>query len=149
MNRTTLIGAVTCAAAGAAALLAAAPAQAAPSVQALTCDGQQLLIRTNNNNSSDMGGWSAAQVVSGGSGTLIPTTFEFSAYDVTVGQTIFQGEQIKGGGNANHNQATVTCTQSETDTLGDLLEPGEQPPPGTSVDDEVTITLTATAVWQQ
>ena len=54
--------------------------------------------------------------------------------------------QAKGGGNANHNQPTVTCTQSETGVLGDFLNPGDTPPPGTSVSDPVTFTLTVTAV---
>jgi hypothetical protein len=130
-------------------MIGASTAQAAPQTQPLTCDGQQITIRTNENNSSDMGGWSAAHVVSGGSGTLIPTTFSFSAYDDTIQQLIFQGTQAKGAGNANHNQSTVTCTQTETATLGDLLEPGDELPPGASADDQVTITLVATAVWQQ
>jgi hypothetical protein len=130
------------------AVLIAPIAQAAPQLQQLTCDGQQITLRTNDDHSSDMGGWSAAKVVAGGSGTLIPTVFDFSAYDDTIGQSIFEGTQLKGAGHANHRQSTVTCTQTETATLGDLLDPGDELPPGASLDDEVTITLTATAVWQ-
>lgn len=131
------------------ALLVAPIAQAAPQLQQLTCDGHQVTLRTSDNHSSDMGGWSAAKVVAGGSGTLIPTTFHFSAYDDTIGRSIFDGVQIKGAGHANHRQSTVTCTQVESATLGDLLEPGDELPPGASLDDEVTITLVATAVWQK
>jgi hypothetical protein len=129
-------------------LIGAATAQAAQSAQPITCDGQQLMIRTNDNHSSEMGGWSAAQVVSGGSGTLIPTTFTFGAYDDTTQQQLFVGEALKGAGNANHNQQTVTCTQVQTDTLANLMEPGDQLPPGASLDDQVTVTFAVTAVWQ-
>jgi hypothetical protein len=148
MNRSRYIGVTVLAGAAGALLIGSSTAQAAPSNQQLNCEGQQLTIRTSNNNSSDMGGWSAAKIISGGSGTLIPTTFDFGAYDDTTQQSIFDGVSVKGAGNANHNQQTVTCTQIEIATLGDLLEPGDQLPPGASLDDEVTVTLTATAVWQ-
>jgi hypothetical protein len=140
------IGVLAACAAGA--LLAAPAASAAQTTQTLTCDGQQVVIRTNDNNSSDMGGWSAAQIVSGGSGTLIPTSFSFAAYDVTTEQQLFSFTAPKGGGEANHNQQTMTCVQTETATLADLLEPGDEVPPGASLTDVVTATFTATAVHQ-
>lgn len=149
MRKYSNIGVATLAGAASALLIGATTAQAAPTLQQLSCDGQKMTLRTNDNNSSDMGGWSAAQVVAGGSGTLIPTKFDFSAYDNTIGQQLFTGSQVKGGGHANHNQATVTCTQTESATLGDLLEPGDEPPPGASPNDAVTTTLVATAVWQK
>jgi hypothetical protein len=149
MNNRFYIGAAVFAGAAGALLIGASTAQAAPSTQQLTCDGQQVTLRMNDNNSSEMGGWSAAQVVSGGSGTLIPTMFDFSAYDETLHQSIFDGASVKGAGNANQTQSTVTCTQTQTASLGDLLDPGDPLPPGTSLDDQVTVTLTATAVWQK
>lgn len=127
-------------------LATAGPAMAAQSTQPFTCDGQQLVIRTNNNHSSDNGGWSAAIVVDGGSGALAPTSFTFAAYDETTGQPIFEGTQLKGGGNANHNQRMVTCTQTTTDTLGDLLEPGDELPPGAALSDVVQVTVMVVAV---
>jgi hypothetical protein len=143
------IGLAALATCAAAALLVAPVANAAPAEQVLTCDGgQQLVIRANDDHSSGMGGWSAVQVVGGGSGTLIPTSFSGSAYDETTAQMIFQFSQAKGAGNANHNQPTVTCTQSTTAALGDLLEPGDELAPGTSLTDQVTMTFTATAVHQ-
>jgi hypothetical protein len=148
MNRSSYVGMTVLVGAAGALLIGSTTAQAAPSNQQLNCGGQQLTIRTSDNNSSDMGGWSAAKIVSGGSGTLIPTTFDFSAYDDTAQQAIFNGVSVKGAGNANHNQQTVTCTQIETTTLGDLLQPGDQLPAGASLDDAVTVTLTVTAVWQ-
>jgi hypothetical protein len=149
MGKPVAIGLTMVAGAAGALLIGSSAANAAPSYQSLTCDGQQLTLRTPDNHSSDMGGWSAAQVVSGGSGTLIPTSFDFSAFDVTTQQPIFEGLSTKGAGNANHQQSTVTCTQIETATLGDLLEPGDEVPPGGSLDDEVTVTLVATAIWQR
>jgi hypothetical protein len=123
-----------------------APAQAAQSTQELNCGSLgTLLLRTNNNNSSDMGGWSTAQLASG-KGHLIPTSFTFTAYDETTQQQLFTFTQPKGNGNANHNQQTVQCSFSQTGTLADLLDPGEQPPPGVSLTDIVTATFTATAV---
>ena len=43
----------------------------------------------------------------------------------------------------------MTCTQSQTDSLGNMLEPGDELPPGASLTDQVTFTLTVTAVWQK
>lgn len=133
---------------GAGSVLAAPAATAAQGLQPLSCDGQDIVVRVADNNSSDHGGWSAAQVVDGGSGHLIPTSFDFSAYDDTLGQEIFSADQPKGGGHAQGNQGTVTCTQVEMLTLADLLEPGDEIPPGGALDDEVTFTLTVTAVWK-
>lgn len=147
------IGAATLAGAASAMLIGLPSAQAAQGglqEQTLMCgDGQQLTIVTNSNHSSDMGGWEAVKVVSGGSGHLIPTSFTFTAFDNTTNQTIFTGTQLKGGGHANANQSTVTCTQSQTGTLADLLSPGDEVPPGASLTDQVTFTVSATAVWQK
>jgi hypothetical protein len=126
-------------------LAMAAPATAAQSEMPIMCAGQQLIVRTNNNSSSDMGGWGAAQVVSGGSGHLIPTTFDGTFYDATIDQTIFTFSQAKGGGNGNHNlQPTAICTDTQTGTLGDFLEPGDIPPPGSSPSDSVVFTIRVT-----
>jgi hypothetical protein len=141
-------GLATLALVGAGSVLAAPAATAAQGLQPLTCDGQDIVVRVPDNHSSDRGGWSAAQVVEGGSGTLLPTSFGFSAYDDTIGQEIFSAVQPQGGGNAHNSQDTVTCTQVSTATLGDLLEPGDEIPPGGSVTDQVTFSLTVTAVWQ-
>lgn len=144
----TAAGVAALAVVGAGVVAAAPAATAAQGLQPLTCDGQDLVVRVPNNNSSDRGGWNAAQVVEGGSGTLIPTSFDISAYDVTQDQEIFSAVQT-GAGRAHGNQATVTCTQVTTASLGDLLEPGDEVPPGASLDDEVSFSLTVTAVWQR
>jgi hypothetical protein len=129
-------------------LLAAPTATAAQGEQPLTCNGQDVVVRTGDNHSSDRGGWGAAQIVEGWSGILIPTSFAFSAYDNTLGQPIFSATEPAGGGHAHGQQETVTCTQETTTSLGDLLEPGDEVPPGAALTDEVTFTLTVVAVHQ-
>lgn len=145
-TRTTLLAAL--AGAGLAVSgLGAVPALASqPQPMTLTCDGHDYTVRVSDNHSSEHGGWSVAVIQDGGSGVLIPTSFEFAAYDDTAGATLFEGTQSKGGGNANHNQQTVSCTQTMTGTLADLMDPGETPPPGFDLTDTVTLTFTATAV---
>ena len=133
-------------AAGAGLAAFAAPAHAAQSLLPLICDGQQFTVRVPNSNSSPHGGWGAGQIVVGGKGHGVPIASSGSVVDDAVGQTLFTFEQAKGGGKANHNQAAINCTASETGVLGDYLEPGETPPPGTSVNDPVTFTLMVSVV---
>ncbi len=124
----------------------AGPAHAAQSTLPITCDRQQLTVRVNTNHSSQNGGWGVGQVVPGGTGHLVPTEISGSLVDNAVNQTLFTFDQAKGGGNANHNQPTVTCTASQTGVLRDFLNPGDTPPPGTTPNDPVTFNLTVTAV---
>jgi hypothetical protein len=126
--------------------LVASPALAAQQVQPLQCDGHQITVRVNEDNSSDHGGWSAAVVIDGGSGVLVPTSFSGSAYDDTAGQEIFSFAESKGNGNGNHNQQTISCSDTTVGTLGSLLEPGDEVPPGMSADDIVEFTINVTAV---
>ena len=144
-TRSTALAAVTIAT-GAGLVALAGPAHAAQSAMPITCDGQQLTVRVNTNHSSQNGGWGVGQVVAGGTGHLVPTVISGSLVDNAINQTLFTFEQAKGGGNANHNQSTVACTASQTGVLGDFLDPGDTPPPGTSVSDPVTFTLMVTAV---
>ena len=89
--------------------------------------------------------WGAARIV--GTGHLIPVAFEFSAFDTTAGVPIFDsGTIVKGGGNANHNLLTTNCSQTQSGPLSEFLEPGDELPPGTSLDDNVTVTFSATAI---
>jgi hypothetical protein len=149
-NVTTRIGAgvAAFAAVSAGALLTSPAATAAQGLQRLTCDGQDIVVRVADNNSSDHGGWNTAHVVEGGTGTLVPTVFTFAVYDVTLDREIFSDTQANGRGHAHNQQPTVTCTQVETATLADLLEPGDEVPPGAAPSDEVTFSLTVVAVWQ-
>lgn len=145
-TRSAMAVAAVTIAAGAGLAGLAGPAHAAQTTMPLTCAGQPLTVRVNTNHSSEHGGWGVGQVVAGGTGHLVPTAFSGSLVDNAINQTLFTFAQAKGGGNANHNQQTITCTQSETGVLGDFLNPGDTPPPGTSVSDPVTFTLTVTAV---
>jgi hypothetical protein len=133
--------------AGAIGIPLAATATAAQSTMPIECGGQTFVIRTNNNNSSDHGGWSSAQIVGEGHGHLIPVAFSGVAVDTTAqGQpVIFQFDQQKGGGHANHNQATTTCTATITGAFADFAE-GETPPPGVLPTDTVVLTINVTAV---
>jgi hypothetical protein len=149
IRSTAALAAVTIAA-GAGLATLAGPAYAARSEVTLTCDGQQITVQINppdqSNSSQNNGGWEVGQIVAGGTGHLIPTMFSGSLFDEATDQTLFSSATPKGGGNANHNQPTISCTESQTGLLGDFLAPGDTPPPGTSVSDPVTFTLTVTAV---
>ena len=133
-------------AAGAGLAAFAAPAHAAQSPLPLMCGEQQLTVRVPTSNSNQNGGWAAGQIIVGGTGHGVPTAASGSLVDNAIDQTLFTFEQAKGGGKANHNQSTISCTTSETGVLGDYLEPGETPPPGTSVNDPVTFTFMVTVV---
>jgi hypothetical protein len=146
MKTTTLLLAATSGTMLALSGMVAGPALAAQQPQPLQCDGHQITVRVNQNNSKENGGWGAAVVIDGGSGVLVPTSFSGSLYDETTRQVIFSFEQMKGNGNGNHNQQTISCSDTTVATLGDFLEPGDQVPPGTSVDDVVDFSIAVTAV---
>lgn len=125
-------------------LVAPVAASAKQSTQDLSCDGMTVTIRSNNNNSSQNGGWGSVQIVSG-SGHLTPVSFSGNLYDVTTGQTLFQFTSDKGNGHPGSNQQLISCSQQQTGALGDVLQPGDQVPPGASLTDTVTMTFTALA----
>jgi hypothetical protein len=127
---------------------AASPASAATSTEVVNCGGTHLTIRVPTDHSSENGGWSVGQIVAGGTGHLIPTSFSFRGYDVTTHTVLFSDTQAKGGGHANHNQSVITCTETQTATLADLLGPGETPPPGVDLTDVIRLTFTVTAVMK-
>ena len=146
-TRSAIAVAAVTIAAGAGLAGLAGPAHAAQTTLPITCDnGEQLTVRVNTNNSSEHGGWGVGQVVAGGTGHLVPTEISGSLVDNAIHQTLFTFDQAKGGGNANHNQPTVTCRASQTGVLSDFLNPGDTPPPGTTPSDPVTFNLTVTAV---
>ena len=115
------------------------------------CDGQPIVIRVHESHADQS--WGVGFVVDGGSGHLIPTSFTMSAWDSTAGDYLFAPDgTAKGGGNANHNQDQISCSQSFTATLGDLIAEQGPPPfplPGwAQPTDEVVTTFTVTAVHQ-
>ena len=121
---------------------------APPEPQTLTCEGLgelQILVGPANGADQSFG---AARVV--GDGHLIPVSFRFSAVDVTANMPLFDSGLIeKGKGNGNHDQPTIACMETETGTLADFLEPGDEVPPGASLTDEVTFTILANAIVKQ
>ena len=126
-------------------------ADAAQFTLPLSCDGQQLTVRVNTSNAGPNGGWSVGQIVEGGTGHGIPTKFFTTIVDNKDSDnplTLFTFERVKGGGNANHNQPKVTCSTSESGALEKFVEPGTPLPPGISVSDPATFTLTVTVVRQ-
>jgi hypothetical protein len=85
--------------------------------------------------------WGVATISAGTH--LIPTSFSFSATDLTAGGTVvFSDTQAKGKGNGLSNRGPVfTCsTPSFVDTAGDLGIPNV--PPG----DVILVQMSATAI---
>jgi hypothetical protein len=116
------------AAVSAAALLAAGAGTAAPrQPMMLDCEGLGsigILVPPAHGASIS---WGAAQIL--GDGHSIAVQFEFSEYDSTVGAMLFDSGPIaKGGGNANPNQPTTSCSLTQTATLADFLQPGDPTP---------------------
>ena len=113
----------------------------------ITCGDTQLIVSVNTSHSSMNGGWGAAQVVSGGTGHGIPTSFSFSAFDNTVQKALpFSSTTVKGNGNANQNQTATTCQFSQNLMLADIVGPGFTPPPPFHLSDSVTVTNVVTVV---
>jgi len=128
--------------------LVATPAFAGQTYQQFMCGDQLVTIRVNDNHSGENGGWGAGIT---DSGTLVPTSFSFGAYDTTADQALFPTQTtMKGMGHANNTQQTITCSQQMSDTLANLMAQDGAPPEGlpdwASPDDVITITMTVTAV---
>ena len=118
----------------------------------LTCDDQQFTVRVNSSNSGPNGGWSVGQIVDGGTGHGIPTKISSTIVDIKDPddpQTLFTFEQVKGRGNANHNQPTINCDLPPiSGMLGDFIDPATTLPDDISLDDPATLTITVTVVRQ-
>lgn len=125
-------------------LVLASPAHAAQSVMQISCEGTTINVRANNNNSSDMGGWSTAKITDF-KGHLIPTDFSGQLVDDNTDAVLFSFDQVKGGGNANHQQGQISCMTTQSGTAGEFF--GSDPlPDGVSADDPVTFTIAISAV---
>ena len=127
------------------ALISVGVGSAAPrQPQQLNCNGLGVVTVVTAPAKGAQDDFAVAQVV--GDGHLIPTAFDYAAFDVTANQQLFSQTVAKGNGNGNHNQQTTACSFTQTGQLSDFLDPGETPPPGTQPTDSVTVTFTATAV---
>ncbi len=118
-----------------------APASASPYTAELQCDGVDLTYR-----SQPSDNWGTAQIVDGGTGHLTPTAYRFDLYDSAVGAVIFHSSFVKGTGHANNQRITTDCTKTFDLTLNDFSYLFDEIPPGTTLDDEVTLTFTVTEV---
>jgi hypothetical protein len=124
------------------ALLVTSVGSAGREQQTFNCAGLgdiTFTVTTTNNDHSVAWG---VGTISGGT-HLIPTAFNFSAVDVTTGQTLFSDTQSKGNGHGMHNQATITCTSpAETATAAELGVGGVAPT------DMISFTFAATVVYK-
>ena len=143
--RSTAALAAVLVAAGAGVAVSAGPAHAAHSIETIECGGQSLHVQVTVNKSPS-GGWAAAHITAGGTGHLNPTRFTGSLHDDTTNEMLYSFDQVKAGGQANHNQSAIHCSRTLTGPLSGFLEPGEAPPPGTSGTDIVKSQLDVIAV---
>lgn len=130
---------------------AALPASAKQHPVNLTCGTQPVTVRANTNHSSPHGGWGSGKIVMGGSGVGSPIEFKGQVVDTATGlmppnPIVFAFDAKKGSGKAEHNQHTITCTQTQTGMVSDFVPPGVQLPSGASPTDPATFTLTITVV---
>jgi hypothetical protein len=123
------------------ALLAAGEGTAATrQPMTLDCPGGPIQILVPPAHGASMN-WGAAQII--GDGHSIAVQFEFSEYDNTVGESLFDSGPIaKGGGNANPNQQTTACSLTQRATLADFQQAGDPPPPAPfALTDSVTFRI--------
>ena len=159
-RKASAIGVLTLAAGGLT-VAAALPAAAAPSgagspvgngttAQQMTCNGTDVTILVTSNRGQS--GWAVGRIVDGG--RLIPVSFEYTLVDLTQKRDVFSQPQLKGGGNANHQQdASVTCTQLDDTgaTFAELMQSPDTPagyqlPDWVHLSDEAGFEITVTAI---
>jgi hypothetical protein len=133
-----------------AALISVSAGTASKGQDFVTCDnGSSYPITVTEQPTDNSVGWGVGRI--GGGDHLIPTGFSGTFYDETIQQTLDSFSMAKGKGNGQHNQSQLTCqTPTETFTLEEFLG-GEPLPPeweqlGAQLTDEVSFTLTVTAV---
>jgi len=120
-------------------LVAAGTSSAARTTDTLTCGGDTLTLTVTTTKNDNSVAWGVG-TLSGGK-HLIPTSFSFTATDLTTNTVLFSDSQAKGNGNGMHNQAQISCTgQPEQATAGQLGIPGVNPT------DVIQFDFTVTAV---
>jgi hypothetical protein len=113
---------VATAAVTAVAMLVAGVGSAARTQQTLLCNGEQVTVTVTTTTNENLVAWGVG-TISGGA-HLIPTSFSGSGVDLSTGATLFSFSQAKGNGNGQHNQPSVTCSESEQATAGEFGIPG-------------------------
>lgn len=88
--------------------------------------------------------WSAGQVLGGA--TLVPVSFTYRITDTTLG-VVLNVDTVDHGA-AHAHQSTITCSQSDTVPLADLLPvpPGVELPAGAAPTDVVQMSFIVSAV---
>jgi hypothetical protein len=123
-----------------AAMIVAAAASASRGTDTIICGGDTLTLTVTNTNNDNSLAWGVG-TISGGT-HLIPTSFSFTATDVSANnKVLFSDTESKGNGNGQHNQTQITCTGiPESATAGELGIPGVNPA------DVIVFNFTVTAV---
>src|SRR5215468_9665011 len=120
-------------------MIAATTASATRVTDTVTCGGETLTLTVTNTSNENSVAWGVG-TISGGT-HLIPTSFSFTAIDVTTNTVLFSDTQAKGKGNGLHNAAQITCNGTpESATAGELGIPGVDPA------DVIMVNFTVTAV---
>ena len=115
--------AATCALTGTAA--ASGPAPPGKEIVELQCEGIGPVIVSVQRNESGQG---AGQIV-GEKGHGIPVSFNFTLTDLSNGE-VFTEPEVKGGGNAHHNQTTTRCEGTAFEGEAGLRDPPPAAPGG-------------------
>ena len=121
-------------------LIVAGTSSAARTTDTLVCGGDTVTLTVTTTKNDNSVAWGVGTIAGGTH--LIPTSFSFTATDVSAGNTVlFSDNQAKGNGNGQHNQAQITCIGTpEQATAGELGIPGVNP------DDVIEFDFTVTAV---
>ncbi len=141
----TPIRLVTAAVLTAAMTMIAVPAFADPAPgngtqeMSLMCGGQEITVLTRANGAQSEQNWAAAWVVD--MGTAIPVSFEFAVYDNTTSTSLV--DETVDHSPAHQNMQQITCSQTQTGSIGDLL--GAFAPMDVNPSDMATITFTVVA----
>lgn len=136
MRRVVLVTALV----AVAAMVVAGAGSAARTTDTVTCGGETFTLTVTTTKNDNSVAWGVG-TISGGT-HLIPTSFSFSATDVTANNTVlFSDTEAKGNGNGQHNQTQLTCSGADEQTTAGALGI-----PGVPADDVIVISFSVTAV---
>jgi len=129
-------------------LLAAGVGSAAREETVLQCENGQTVTVLTATTGGEADAFGVGQIVGGG-GHLIPTGFSGSLVDVDKPELgeLFSFSQLKGNGNANRNQATVSCSFGDSGLAADFFGP-DPLPEGVDPTDVVAFTFTVSVIWK-
>jgi len=125
------------------ALVAVGSGSAARTSDTVTCGDTTYELTVTSTTNDNSVAWGVG-TISGGT-HLIPTSFSFTATDLSMDNTVlFSDTQAKGNGNGQQKQTQLTCTSApETATAGDLGGI-----PGVDDSDIIQLSFTVTGVMK-